>query len=244
MLPDRTVDYGRLMCIGTANVFEAARVCGVRRVVNASSVAVHGFERHGLPPVDEDCGVAPTDLYGASKLWSEVLARVHNQNGELEILNLRVCSALGLGRRDRASLAAGLTTERITVMAYPEIAARGEAVAMPPDDEVFDFIYAPDVARAFWLALSAERLEHSIFNLRAQQRPFGQVTALLRELVPTARITVTTQPPGALRLRLMDDARIRSELAFEPRYSLRAAIQDYVERTLDDGGRAPVSPAG
>jgi nucleoside-diphosphate-sugar epimerase len=244
VLADRTVDYGRLMCIGTANVFEAARACGVRRVVNASSVAVYGFERQGLPPVDEDAGVAPTDLYGASKLWSEVLARVHNQNGELEVLNLRICSALGVGRLNRASLAAGLTTERITVMAYPELAARGEPVAMPPDDEIFDFIYAPDVARAFWLALTAERPEHSIFNLRAHQRPFGEVTALVREFVPEAQITVAEQPAGALRLRLMDDARIRTELGFEPQYSLRAAVQDYIEQALLDARRVPVSPGG
>jgi nucleoside-diphosphate-sugar epimerase len=107
VLADRTVEYSRLMCLGAANVFDAARRAGIRRVVNASSVAVYGFERAGLPPVDEEHGVGPTDLYGASKLWSEGLARVHNQMGGMEILSIRICSALGVGRLGRASLAPG-----------------------------------------------------------------------------------------------------------------------------------------
>lgn len=237
VLAERTVDYGQLMCVGTANVFEAARRQGARRVVNASSVAVYGFERRGLAPVSEDDGVAPTDLYGASKLWSEVLARVHNQSSGMEILSLRICSALGLGRLDRASLAAGLTSERITAMAYPELAARGHAVAMPPDEDVFDFIYAPDVAHAFWLALSAERPEHSVFNLRAQQCPFGEVTRHVHALVPDAEITVSEQPASALALRLMNAGRIERELGFQPSYTLEQAIADYVERTRADGGQ-------
>lgn len=235
VLADKTVDYSELMCVGTANVFEAARRQGARRVVNASSVAVYGFERRGLPPVSEDDGVVPTDLYGASKLWSEVLARVHNQSSDMEILSLRICSALGLGRLDRASLAAGLTSERVTVMAYPELAARGQAVSMPPDEEMFDFIYAPDVAYAFWLALSAQRPQHSVFNLRAQQCPFGEVTRCVRALVDDAEITVAEQPASALQLRLMDAGRIERELGFQPRYTLEAAIGDYIERTRAAG---------
>lgn len=237
VLAERTVDYGELMCVGTANVFEAARRQGARRVVNASSVAVYGFERRGLAPMSEDDGVAPTDLYGASKLWSEVLARVHNQSSGMEILSLRICSALGLGRLDRASLAVGLTSERITAMAYPELAARGHAVTVPPDEDVFDFIYAPDVAHAFWLALSAERPEHSVFNLRAQQRPFGEVTRHVRALVPDAEITVSEQPASALALRLMDAGRIERELGFQPSYTLQEAIADYVERTRAAGAQ-------
>lgn len=38
----------------------------------------------------------------------------------------------------------------------------------------------------------------------------------------------------------MDDSRIRTELGFEPGYSLEAAVEDYVRRTRVDSGR--VSP--
>lgn len=231
---DATVDYTQVMCVGTANVFEAARRAGIRRVVNASSVAVFGFERSDAPPADEEAPTRPTDLYGVCKLWSEGLARVLNERGGMEILSLRICASYGIGRLNRASLEAGLTTERITAMAYPELAARGEPVTMPPDEAVFDFVYAPDTALAFWLALDRPRPEHDVYNLRAHQRPWGDVTACVRRLLPEARIAVAEQPAGALRLALMDNTRIVRELGFEPRWTLEAGLEDYVHRVLEN----------
>lgn len=231
---DATVEYTQVMCVGTANVFEAARRRGIRRVVNASSVAVFGFDRSDAPPADEEGTTRPTDLYGASKLWSEGLARVHNEKSGMEILSLRICASYGIGRLDRASLRAGLTTERITAMAYPELAARGTPVTMPPDEAVFDFVYAPDTALAFWLALTRPRPEHDVFNLRAHQRPWGDVTAEVRRLLPDAEISVAEQPPGALRLALMDNGRLVHELGFEPRWTLEAGLADYVRRVQAD----------
>jgi nucleoside-diphosphate-sugar epimerase len=152
----------------------------------------------------------------------------------MEILSLRICASYGVGRLNRASLEAGLTTERIAAMALPELAARGEPVTMPPDEAVFDFIYAPDTALAFWLALTRPRPEHDVFNLRAHQRPWGDVTAEVRRLLPDAEIVVAEQPPGALRLALMDNSRLVTELGFEPRWTLEAGLEDYVRRVRAD----------
>ena len=40
--PTQVVSYMKVMCDGTLNVFESARIEGVKRVVYASSVAVYG----------------------------------------------------------------------------------------------------------------------------------------------------------------------------------------------------------
>ena len=79
--------------IGTYNVFEAARLAGVRRVVFASSGAtVTGYERE--PPLDaivagrydgvvafpvltHETPARPTTLYGCSKVWGESVARYY-----------------------------------------------------------------------------------------------------------------------------------------------------------------------
>jgi UDP-glucose 4-epimerase len=237
VLPERTVEYTQVMCTGTANVFEAARRLGVRRVVNASSVAVFGFDRSDAPPADEDAPTRPTDLYGSCKLWSEGLARVLNERGGMEILSLRICASYGIGRLGRASLQAGLTRERIAAMALPELAARGEAVTMPPDGKPFDFLYAPDTALAFWLALTRPRPAHDVFNLRAHQRPWGDVTRAVRRLLPDAEITVADDDPGELRLALMDNRRLVEELGFAPRWTLEAGLEDYVRRVLAEERR-------
>jgi UDP-glucose 4-epimerase len=226
--PERTVQYLRLQCMGTANVFETARLAGVKRIANASSVAVFGHGRASETQLTEDDMPTPNDLYGACKLWSEHVAAFHNERNGMEILSLRVCASLGYGRLNRASLAAGLTSERRNFMAAPEIAALGEPVTMPPDEEVSDFLYAADTAQAFRLALTVPRPEHSVFNLRAEQRPAGDLTRELRRLLPEARIEVSQEPVKFIAL--MDNSRLVRELGFEPRYTLETGLQDYVER--------------
>ena len=234
--PDKVIPYMRAQCIGTANVFEAARIQEVTRVANASSVAVFGFMKAGSrPSVGEEDQAAPNDLYGSCKLWGEHIAEFYNRNG-MEILSLRICASLGYGRLDRASLAAGLTSERRNYMAAPELAVLGEPVTMPPDDEVVDIIYAADSAEAFRLALFAPRPEHSVFNLRAEQRPVGDLTHHLRRLLPDAEINVATERVNLIQL--MDNERIVEELGFQPRYTLEAGIEEYIAHVREAQRRA------
>ena len=92
--------------IGTYNVFEAARLAGVKRVVFASSGnAIRGFEL--VPPYDaiaagrydqvpEDFPkithemVRPEGLYGAAKVWGEALGRHFADAHDLSVLCVRI----------------------------------------------------------------------------------------------------------------------------------------------------------
>jgi UDP-glucose 4-epimerase len=222
--PGRAVPYVRVQCLGTVNVFEAARIHGVRRVVNASSVAVYGVPDGTIK--DETAPVFPNRPYAACKLWGEQMADVFNGWG-MEIISLRVASSMGVGRLGRATLKAGLTHENVNFQAAPELAARGRPVTMPPDEQLFDFVYAADTAEAFRCALDAEAPAHRIYNLRAEQRRAGELTALLRRLVPGAEITVAAEP--LQQLQLMDNARLVTDLGFRPRFTLETGTERYIE---------------
>ena len=224
--PEKIVPYLRMQVIGTANVFEAARLSGIKRVVTASSVAAFGAPR-GRPVVEDD-ELRPRDWYGACKQMTEQMARLYNEQHEMEIISLRICASLGHGRLSRSSLASGLTVERINFMAYPELALRGVAVTMPPDAQMMDVLAAADTAEACWAALRAERFEHHVFNLRAEQRPVGDMTRHLRTLLPHAEIAVSDAPVPFTQL--MDNTRIVSELGFAPRFTLETALEDYLEQ--------------
>ena len=79
--------------IGTRNVFEAARLAGVARVVFASSGAtITGYEREAglaavvagrydevisFPVLTHETPARPLTLYGCSKVWGETLARYY-----------------------------------------------------------------------------------------------------------------------------------------------------------------------
>ncbi len=65
----------QINCVGTNNVFEVARLEGLRRVVWASSVAVYGPRAYyGKETLDEYDPPNPTRVYGACKLFNEHLA--------------------------------------------------------------------------------------------------------------------------------------------------------------------------
>jgi nucleoside-diphosphate-sugar epimerase len=226
---DKIVPYVELTCVGTANVFDAARLHGITRVVNASSMAVFGPPRGG--ELTEDDHPRPAMLYGSCKLWTEQLADVFNQQHAMEILSLRVPATMGVGRLARASLATGVMgPEMRHFMANPELAALGQPVSMPPDDQQSEFIYAPDVAQAWWRALTVDRPEHAVFNLSAGRFRVGELTSLLRDLLPDAQIAVSDAPlqPGPL----LNTDRLVHELGFVPTYSLAQGTRAYVDAVL------------
>ena len=106
--------------IGTRNVFEAARRCGVQRVIYASSVTVHWgtltqvepykmlFERRydelspsDLPILTKADLPRPSTYYPASKVWGEALARVYADTHGLSMICLRIG---GVNAEDRPPL--------------------------------------------------------------------------------------------------------------------------------------------
>ena len=92
--------------IGAYNVYEAARLAGVKRVVFASSGAtVQGFEQtapydaiiagrydevpEGFPKVTHE-SMRPRGIYGAAKVWGEALGRVYSDDHGLSVLCVRI----------------------------------------------------------------------------------------------------------------------------------------------------------
>jgi nucleoside-diphosphate-sugar epimerase len=99
-------DIMRSNVVGAYNVFEAARLARVTRVIFASSGAtVSGWERE--PPLSDlvagryerlgewtrlthESPVRPSGLYGASKVWGEALGRHYADAHGLSVICLRI----------------------------------------------------------------------------------------------------------------------------------------------------------
>jgi uronate dehydrogenase len=76
---------------GTYNVFEAARLAGVKRVVFASSNHTIGYHRVGRRVGVEE-PVRPDSRYGVSKVFGEALGRLYADKHGLEVACLRIGS--------------------------------------------------------------------------------------------------------------------------------------------------------
>jgi nucleoside-diphosphate-sugar epimerase len=208
--------------MGTTNVFEAARLSGVSRVVYASSAYVYPH-RHTLggPQLSEDDPPAPDAVYGACKLFNEHIAQQYADLLGLDPVGLRFTAAFGPGRARRERLPSG------DLMTLPEVAVREGSVVMPPNGQLCDLMHVTDAVEAMLLSCRAERLEHRVFNVASECRPVGDLTAVLRDLLPDADIRVGEAP--FVLTSLMRTDRLRSALGFRPRYTLEEGMKHYLD---------------
>jgi nucleoside-diphosphate-sugar epimerase len=77
--------------VGTYNVFESARLAGVRKIIFASTNHVMGmYDRDRQWPIYASQPVRPDSLYGVSKAFGESLARHYVDRYGLSIICLRI----------------------------------------------------------------------------------------------------------------------------------------------------------
>jgi uronate dehydrogenase len=75
--------------LGTYNVFEAARVAGVLRVVYASTHHVVGYYPAGQP-LDHAVPYRPSSMYGVTKCFAEATGRLYADKAGLQVVCLRI----------------------------------------------------------------------------------------------------------------------------------------------------------
>ena len=140
---------------GHANVMEACRWRGVKKVVLSSSVAVYGSvvgsevitEEH---PLNIQGVQAPSIIYATSKLMNEGLCRWYSERHGVDYVALRYSTIYGPRQHYR-----GLNALYI-VETYDKI-RQGIRPKLPGDGrEVHDYLFVGDVARANVTAMASE----------------------------------------------------------------------------------------
>lgn len=113
--------------VGVRNVYEAARIQGVKRVVNVSSgatilgygldspyreVLVGEYEKlpEQWPLVNETWPIRPDSVYGASKAWGEALGRYYSDYHDLSVICVRLGAFLPDDTPDNPRSVAGYTS--------------------------------------------------------------------------------------------------------------------------------------
>lgn len=217
---------------GLMNVLEACRWRGVKKIVYSSSIATYGSNREGV--IREDAAFAHNDvppasaLYGAGKVMAEHLCAFYKERYGLDYLALRIATVYGERQHNR-----GLNVVPI-LTAYEHIRnGRAPVLAIDPN-EVHDYVYAGDVARA-QLAAMASDLSGDVFNV-ASGRPTS-----FDELIRTVlRACGSTYEPT-----FCDEVgRLKSAVATRSSFSIEKAARLLgwePQTTLDEGVRRLVS---
>jgi nucleoside-diphosphate-sugar epimerase len=217
---------------GSINVFEAARIVGVRRVVHTSSEEVYGLYPSDV--VTEDSVTVPVMPYGATKLAVEHLGRSWRQMHGLDVIHLRISWVYGVD----------LPRARIPKILV-EAAVDGRPTHLPEGGESrIDHTYVDDVVAGIIAACDHERHVHDVYNLATGVAPsVAEMVAVLRDLVPGADLSVG---PGALkhtggfdmpRKGALDSRRASAAFGYAPRFDLRAGLAAYVRAYRERTGR-------
>lgn len=218
---------------GTMNIFEAARLTDVNKIVYTSSKGIYGeiTGSHGYPdyvPMTEDYPTNPSSFYDCTKLFGEELGAVFSKIYGIDFVALRFAQIYGPGKLDRHGAYA--LHDRIIWNALHNIPTEIETGGDTKDD----LIYVRDVAKAHILALNTKRPGHFCYHfgtgVGTSLIEFGNV---VRTLIPNAKIKIGhgvgyygKGTPGTQCV--MDCSRAEKELGYAPDFTIRKGIEDHI----------------
>ena len=197
----------RLNVLGMDNCFEAARLCGVKRVVYASSIAVYGEQRHyGEVPVNEDDPKHGSRQYAMHKIFNEFQAEQYIRNYGMSITGIRPSHVTGPDKV-RGS------TDHVQAITLP---ARG----LPANFQRGSFMRCPihveDISEMFVRVALADSARYNLYNSGGTPISLGALADLVREFIPDAQITFDNEGDIAESdAYLFDNSRIREEFEVE-----------------------------
>lgn len=206
---------------GTTNVLDAAETLGVERVVAASSAAAYGHFPPDAETFDEESHQTPASVYGLTKYAIERIGPVYADRSDLEFAAIQPVHGLGPDRLR------GNVEDALLIKA----AVAGERISVPDVEYPIETIYVGDEARAFVAAVLADDLAHDTYLIgTGEQVTLADVAEMIREEVPDAAFDFSAArgDDQLLRRPTSDTSRIRGDLGWDPEYSIREAVAEYV----------------
>jgi UDP-glucose 4-epimerase len=205
---------------GTANVLEAARVAGSRRVVFSSTGgAIYGEGEGQQLPLAEDAPLAPEAPYGQSKFAGEGYLSLYERLYGLSTIPLRLGNVYGprqdpLGEAGVIAIFCG----RLREGARPTVFGDGK--------QTRDYIYVGDVVTAMLAAAESETtgplnvgtgVETDVLELVRQLGELGGAPDFEPEFAPPRT--------GEVQRISIDPGRAERELGWRPQMDLEAGLR-------------------
>ena len=235
-LPKST--YRAVNATAVGDLIDVAADAGVRRVVHCSTVGVHGDIEH--PPANEDAPLRPGDIYQATKVEGEQIAREAAARTGLPVTIARPSGIYGPGDRRLLKLFRGVARRRFVVLGSGNI--------------FYHLTYIDDLVEGFRLCAESPAAANRTYILAG-----GEVTTL-NELMSLIAAEAHVAPPvlklpvwpfwlaGAAceavcvplgieppiyrrrvdfftKSRAFDISRARAEIGYAPRFDLRSGIR-------------------
>jgi nucleoside-diphosphate-sugar epimerase len=228
----------RVNLLGTLSVLEAARICGVGRVVFCSSLVVtmgrRSVQADGFTDEDFSMKVVseyPPSLYASMKLASEWLCHCYTSEYGVDAGAVRFAGVFGPWH----GVPGGGPSKLLKALI--EAAHFGTGYSIAADDldrQGMDYTYSPDGAQALVRAAYADQLPNRVYNA-AMGRLY-----MMREIIELIekaagrpiRLDVIEQDSMTKygnATSPMELSRSRAELGYKVEFPMDVAVADYLE---------------
>ena len=217
----------RLNFMGTVNVFEAARLEKVTRVIFPSSGTVYlGSLGEGLAKIDESIPMNPPSVYAATKASCEFMGRAYAKRYGFEFICLRYTG--GLYGPSPATLKA---TREIAIQQMIRAAVKGEKAKISWPYGPAEILYGKDAAKGTVLAVLKDKFKDTLFHIGNADMVRGDdIVDAIRKAFPGSNIELqrVNNPMPYPESRLSSNfSRAKEQLGYEPDYPIDKAVVDY-----------------
>lgn len=224
---------------GLQNVLEASRIMGVEKVIFSSSLGVYG--KISDNPCTEDSpfdwnGVGPAlALYSGSKIVGEGLCKLYYETHGLEYAALRYSNLYGENQHKRA-----IDGTRI-VNAWAQIRQGDPPTIEGNGENVTDFVYIGDVARANLLAMEATT--SGAYNIASgRDTTFNELMGYLLKacgspLRPVHQIDEAKVANPVVKSLNVSIEKAKRELGWEPLVNIEEGLKRLV-KWLDEAAKS------
>ena len=195
--------------LGMCNVFEAARLAGISRVIYASSWGVYGpQDEYGDRDVTEDDHLHPGSAYALTKQLSEILADQYTELYGINFTALRPTIAFGHGGRTPLMI-----KNYSDLVSLPAV---GKPFSIGEDGTSKTSLFTPDDIAAFTgLLLHVDASPHPAYNIGGPPTSMRQVADAVCKYIPDAKIEFGNIAPAENRGKFGIPWRASSERARE-----------------------------
>lgn len=217
--------YQRVNVEGTANVLEAARRTGVKKMTVASSSSVYGTNSK-VPFSESDPIFQPISPYAASKLACEALGHVYHHVYGMDIAMLRFFTVYG--PRQRPDLA---------ICKFARLISAGKPIPVFGDGSTArDYTFVNDTVDGV-MACTRKEFGYEIFNLgESETVKLSRLIELLEgALGRTAVIDWQPPQPGDVPITYADISKARDRLGYNPYVKIERGIALFVDWFRQNG---------